>query len=83
MAEGKQTQKLCAKISEIAKDSAHLDKLKVSDKVYKLLLDDLKTKRRNLDKKLGQIKTKRRKCGEIKGKGKPSTSTPKKKKNLQ
>ena len=60
MAEDHQTQKLSNKISKTAKDIAHLDKLKLSDKVYKLLLDELKMKRKGLDKNLGRIKTKKK-----------------------
>ena len=61
---------------------AHLETLKVSEIVHKLLLDDLR-KKKTLDKDLGRIKDKKRKCAETKELGKPPSMMPAKRINLQ
>ena len=83
MAEEKRIKNVCAKISQNSKDTVHLESLKVSQTVHKLLLDDLRNKKKTLDKDLGKIKDKKRKCPETKELGKPPSMMPAKRINLQ
>ena len=82
MAEEKKMKNLCAKISKNSQDTVHLESLKVSQTVHKLLLDDLR-KKKHLDKDLRRIKDKKRKCAETKGQGKPPSMMPAKRINLE
>ena len=66
MAEQKRIKNLCAKISKKSQDTVHIETLKVSETVHKLLLDDLRKQKQSLDKDLGRIKDKKRKCDETK-----------------
>ena len=50
MAEQKRIKNLCAKISENSQDTFHIETLKVSETVHKLLLDDLRKQKQTLDK---------------------------------
>ena len=83
MAEEKKIKNLCAKISKNSQDTVHLETLRLSQTVHKLLLDDLRKKKKTLDKDLGRIKDKKRKCDETKELGKPPSMMPAKRINLQ
>ena len=83
MAEEKRIKNVCAKISKNSKDTVHLETLKVSETVHKLLLDDLRKKKQTLDKDLGRIKDKKRKSPETKELGKRPSMMPAKRINLQ
>lgn len=83
MAEEKRIKNLCAKISKNSQDTVHLETLKVSETVHKLLLDDLRKQKQTLDKDLGRIKDKKRKCAETKEVGKPPSMMPAKRINIQ
>ena len=46
MAEERKIKNVCAKISKNSQDTVHLETLKVSQTVHKLLLDDLRKKKK-------------------------------------
>ena len=46
MAEEKRIKNVCAKLSKNSQDTVHLETLKVSETVHKLLLDDLRKKKK-------------------------------------
>ena len=50
MAEQKRIKNPCAKISKNSQDTFHIETLKVSETVHKLLLDDLRKQKQTLDK---------------------------------
>ena len=81
MAEGKDIQKISHKISKTSKDISHLDTCKISETVKELLKSDFKKKKRCLDKQLGRKKLSA-KFGEQRNQGKPPTSKPSQKINL-
>ena len=71
------------KYQKIHRIQFHLETLKVSETVHKLLLDDLRKQKQTLDKDLGRIKDKKRKCAETKEVGKPPSMMPAKRINIQ
>ena len=84
MAEGKDIQKISDKISKTSQQISHLDTCKISETVKELLQNDLKKKKRCLDKQFGRKKlcAKMKKFGEQRKQGKPPTANPSKKINL-
>ena len=66
MATLKQIKGIRAKVSKVSKASKHLDDMKIGQNVYEVLQEELRQKRKSLDKKIARIKLneKREKFGE-------------------
>ena len=82
MATLKQIKDIRAKVSKVSKASKHLDDMKIAQNVYEVLREQLKQKRKSLDKKIVRIKLneKKEKLGERqKPEGKPQKKFPSKK----
>ena len=82
MATLKQIKGIRVKVSKVSEASKHLDDMKIGENVYEVLQEELKQKRKSLDKKIGRIKLneKKEKFGERqKPEGKPQKKFPSKK----
>ena len=56
MATLKQIKGIRAKVSKVSKASKHLDDMKIGQNVYEVLQEELRQKRKSLDKKIARIK---------------------------
>ena len=82
MATLKQIKGIRAKVSKVSKASKHLDDMKIAQNVYEVLQEQLKQKRKSLDKKIARTKLneKKEKLDENqKPEGKPQKKFPSKK----
>ena len=82
MATLKQIKGIRAKVSKVSKASKHLDDMKIGQHVYEVLQEELKHKRKSLDKQIAriQLNEKKEKIGERqKPEGKPQKKFPSKK----
>ena len=52
---------IISKVSKVSKEMNKLNKMKVTERVYEVLEQDLKSKKRSLDKQLWRIKSKQKK----------------------
>ena len=78
----KQIKGIRAKVSKVSKASKHLDGMKIGQNVYEVLQEELRQKRKSLDKKIARIKLneKKEKFGERQNpQGKPQKKCPSKK----
>ena len=66
MATLKQIKGIRAKVSKVSKASKHLDDMEIGQNVYEVLQEELRQKRKSLDKKIARIKLneKKEKFGE-------------------
>ena len=82
MATLKQIKGIRAKVSKVSKASKHLDDMKIGQNMYEVLQEELRQKRKSLDKKIARIKLneKKEKFGERQNpQGKPQKKFPSKK----
>ena len=86
MATLKQIKGIRAKVSKVSKASKHLDDMKIGQNVYEVLQEELRQKRKSLDKKIARIKLNEKKdkfSERQKPQGKPQKKFPSKKNQIQ